>query len=206
MDENKDGLEPRESQREKHYQGHRVFESPWRRLWKECGFIIVTVVVMLVVLKVILQIAWVPSGSMENTLPTKSILLSWQLPYVFSDPIPERGEIVTFRSDELDKLLVKRVIGLPGDTVSFRDGYVYINGQKLDEPYLPQQGITVPGRQSEYKVPEGCLFFMGDNRTGSYDARSWNEPFVPVSKVRSHVLLCISVLKSNSWQGIRAVS
>ena len=165
-----------------------------------------TVVVMLVVLKVILQIAWVPSGSMENTLPTKSILLSWQLPYVFSDPIPERGEIVTFRSDELDKLLVKRVIGLPGDTVSFRDGYVYINGQKLDEPYLPQQGITVPGRQSEYKVPEGCLFFMGDNRTGSFDARSWNEPFVPVSKVRSHVLLCISVLKSNSWRGIRSVS
>ena len=206
MDENKDGLEPRASQREKHYQGHRVFESPWRRLWKECGFIVVTVVVMLVVLKVILQIAWVPSGSMENTLPTKSILLSWQLPYVFSDPIPERGEIVTFRSDELDKLLVKRVIGLPGDTVSIKNGYVYINGEKLDESYLPRQGVTAAGHQEEYVVPEGCLFFLGDNRVNSQDARLWDNPYIPVDKVRSHVLVCISFLKENSWRGIRVVS
>ena len=152
MDENKDGLEPRESQREKHYQGRRVVESPWRRLWKECGFIIVTVVVMLVVLKVILQIAWVPSGSMENTLPTKSILLSWQLPYVFSDPIPERGEIVTFRSDELDKLLVKRVIGLPGDTVSFRDGYVYIAESPLFE-ITRNRGSPSPAGRASIRCP-----------------------------------------------------
>ena len=106
----------------------------------------------------------------------------------------------------MNKLLVKRVIGLPGDTVSFRDGYVYINGEKLDEPYLSQQGITAAGRQEEYTVPEGCLFFMGDNRTGSYDARSWEEPYIPVGNVRSHVMLCVSVLKDNSWRGIRAVS
>ena len=90
--------------------------------------------------------------------------------------------------------------------MSFRDGYVYINGEKLDEPYLSQQGITAVGRQEEYTVPEGCLFFMGDNRTGSYDARSWEEPYIPVGNVRSHVMLCVSVLKDNSWRGIRAVS
>ena len=166
----------------------------------------IALAVMLLLFRVILQIAWVPSSSMETTLPTKSLLLSWQLPYVLTDPVPQRGEVVTFRSDELNKLLVKRVIGLPGDTVSFQDGYVYINGEKLDEPYLSRQGVTASGRQEEYTVPEGCLFFMGDNRTGSYDARSWKEPYIPVGNVRSHVMLCVSVLKGNSWRGICAVS
>ena len=97
-------------------------ENTWRRLWKDYGYIPVTVVCMLLLFKVIFQIAWVPSGSMETTLPTRSLLLSWQLPYAVSDPAPQRGEIVTFWSDEMGKLLVKRVIGLPGDTVSFQDG------------------------------------------------------------------------------------
>ncbi len=181
-------------------------ENTWRRLWKDYGYIPVTVVCMLLLFKVIFQIAWVPSGSMETTLPTKSLLFSWQLPYAVSDPTPQRGEIVTFWSDEMGKLLVKRVIGLPGDIVTFQDGFVYINGQELDESYLPRQGITASGSREEYVVPEGCLFFMGDNRTGSWDARSWNDPFVPVENVRSHVLLCISFLKDNSWRGVRAVA
>ena len=177
-----------------------------KRFWKEWREVILILAAVFVVFKFVIQIAWVPSGSMETTLPTKSLLLSWQLPYVLTDPIPQRGEVVTFRSDELNKLLVKRVIGLPGDTVSFQDGYVYINGEKLDEPYLSRQGVTASGRQEEYTVPEGCLFFMGDNRTGSYDARSWKEPYIPVGNVRSHVMLCVSVLKGNSWRGICAVS
>ncbi len=181
-------------------------ENTWRRLWKDYGYIPVTVVCMLLLFKVIFQIAWVPSGSMETTLPTKSLLFSWQLPYAVSNPTPQRGEIVTFWSDEMGKLLVKRVIGLPGDIVTFQDGYVYINGEELDESYLPRQGITANGSREEYVVPEGCLFFMGDNRTGSWDARSWNDPFVPVKNVRSHVLLCISFMKGNSWRGVRAVA
>ena len=181
-------------------------ENTWRRLWKDYGYIPVTVVCMLLLFKVIFQIAWVPSGSMETTLPTRSLLLSWQLPYAVSDPTPQRGDVVTFRSDEMGKLLVKRVIGLPGDTVSFQDGYVYVNGEELDESYLPRQGISAIGSRGEYAVPEGHLFFLGDNRTGSWDARSWDDPFIPVENVRSHVLVCISFLKGNSWLGIRAVA
>ena len=212
MDENRDGLQPESKPDTEHRAGEscpgRRLEKGGglRRLWRDSGVVPVTVAVMLLLFRVILQIAWVPSSSMETTLPTKSLLLSWQLPYVLADPTPQRGEVVTFWSDEMNKLLVKRVIGLPGDTVSFRDGYVYINGEKLDEPYLSQPGITAVGRQEEYTVPEGCLFFMGDNRTGSYDARSWEEPYIPVGNVRSHVMLCVSVLKDNSWRGIRAVS
>lgn len=181
-------------------------ENTWHRLWRDYGYIPVTVVCMLLLFKVIFQIAWVPSGSMETTLPTRSLLLSWQLPYAVSDPTPQRGEIVTFWSDEMGKLLVKRVIGLPGDTVSFQDGYVYVNGEELDESYLPRQGISASGSRREYAVPEGHLFFLGDNRTGSWDARSWDDPFIPVENVRSHVLVCISFLKGNSWLGIRAVA
>ena len=103
-------------------------------------------------------------------------------------------------------ILVKRVIGLPGDTVSIQNGYVYINGEKLEESYLPRQGVTAAGNQEEYVVPEGCLFFLGDNRTNSQDARLWDNPYIPVDKVRSHVLVCISFLKENSWRGIRVVS
>ena len=207
MDENKDDLLPQkvpdqELSTEGAYKGRRLQqEGKWRRLWQDYGFVPTTVIVMLVLFKVILQIAWVPSGSMETTLPTRSLLLSWQLPYVFSDPTPQRGEIVTFWSDSMGKLLVKRVIGLPGDTVSFEGGYVYVNGEKLAETYLPQQGLTEAKTQQSYQVPEGCLFFLGDNRTGS-----WDDPYVPVSNVRSHVMVCISFLKDNSWRGIRAVS
>ena len=177
-----------------------------KRFWKEWREVILILAAVFVVFKFILQIAWVPSGSMETTLPTKSLLLSWQLPYVLADPTPQRGEMVTFWSDEMNKLLVKRVIGLPGDTVSIKNGYVYINGEKLEESYLPRQGVTAAGNQEEYVVPEGCLFFLGDNRTNSQDARLWDNPYIPVDKVRSHVLVCISFLKENSWRGIRVVS
>ena len=100
-----------------------------KRFWKEWREVILILAAVFVVFKFVIQIAWVPSGSMETTLPTKSVLLGWQLSYLVSDPVPERGDVVTFRSDELGKVLVKRVIGLPGDEISFRDGYVYINGQ-----------------------------------------------------------------------------
>lgn len=184
--------------------GKRLAPESRGGFWNNWGYLIVTVAVIVVLFKVIFQLSWVPSGSMETTIPEDTLLISWQLPYAVSDPTPQRGDIVTFWSDELGKLLVKRVVGLPGDEITFRDGYTYINGEMLDESYLPRQGITQCS--DSFLVPEGCVFFMGDNRTGSYDARSWEEPYIPVGNVRSHVMLCVSVLKDNSWRGIRAVS
>lgn len=113
------------------------------------------------------------------------------------------GDIVTFWSDELNKLLVKRVVGLPGDDIAFRDGYTYVNGEMLDEAYLPRQGITQSN--ASFQVPEGCVFFMGDNRTGSNDARFWNEPYISVDHIRARVLVGISVLPDNSWRGVRVI-
>ena len=180
-------------------------KSGFAAFWSDFGYLIVTAVVVVLVFRVLLQLSWVPSGSMETTIPKKTLLISWQLPYVMGDPVPERGNIVTFWSDELDKLLVKRVIGLPGDTVSFSGGYVYINGQRLEEDYLDQQGGTISPNQTSFTVPEGCLFFLGDNRSGSNDARYWEESYIPVGNVKARVLLAISLTGGSSWQGVRAI-
>ena len=176
-----------------------------RRLWNDYGYLLVTVAVVFLLFRVVLQLSYVPTGSMETTIPTKSLLIGFRLPYVVSDPVPVRGNIVTFWSDEEQTVLVKRVIGLPGDTVSFSGGYVYINGQRLEEEYLDQQGGTISPDQSSFTVPEGCLFFLGDNRSGSNDARYWEESYIPVGNVKARVLLAISLTGGSSWQGVRAI-
>lgn len=181
-------------------------KSRARRLWDDYGYMVITLAVVFVLFRVILQLAYVPSSSMETTLPTKSLMVGWRLSYLVADPVPERGDIVTFYSDEQGKLLVKRVIGLPGDRITFRDGYVCVNGEKLEEPYLPAQGITQSGSRASYEVPEGCLFLMGDNRTNSLDCRFFSDPYIPLGKVQGKMLLTISIGSEQSWQGVHWIA
>lgn len=179
--------------------------SRGRRLWHDYGYLVVTLAVVFVLFRVLLQLAYVPSGSMETTIPTKSLLVGWRLPYVVSDPLPERGDIVTFWNEEMDRVLVKRVIGLPGETVSIKDGFVYINGEKLAEDYLPVSGIT-QSEETAFEVPEGHIFLMGDNRTGSQDSRFWNDPYMPLDQIQGRMLLAISIGPKQSWQGIHWIA
>ncbi len=175
-----------------------------RKFWDATGYLIVPIVTVLILFGVVFSLAWVPTGSMESTLPTKSHFIGWRLPYFVADPLPERGDIVMFKSDELDELLVKRVIGLPGETITFSDGYVYVNGQQLEEHYLPQQGQTYPSGAAEvFEVPEDCIFVMGDNRTGSYDSRAWNQPYIEKENIISRAVVGIAVLPDCTWKGIR---
>lgn len=85
---------------------------------------------------------------------------------------------------------IKRVIGLPGEHVYIANGEVYINGEKLDEPYLTE-GLETPRRGVFYdvEVPEGCIFVMGDNRTGSLDSREFG--CIPLDKVEGRVSIRI---------------
>ena len=88
---------------------------------------------------------------------------------------------------------VKRVIGVPGDTVSFSEGFVYINGSKLDEPYISQQTYS----SKTFTVPEGCYFMLGDNRGDSKDSREWINPYVPKKEICGKVFLKFSIRLDN---------
>lgn len=138
-----------------------------------------------IVTKVVIVKAQVPTNSMEDTIMVKDKIIGNRLSYLFSGP--DRGDIVIFESPEDPKDdYVKRVIGLPGETVTFADNMVYIDGVALKEDYVDGQ-LTVPGNQTEFKVPEGHYFMLGDNRTGSWDARNWDNPYVAKEKIKGKV-------------------
>lgn len=119
--------------------------------------------------------AKIPSGSMQNTIMEGDLLIANRLAYMNSEP--ERGDIVVFKYPVNESTLyIKRVIGLPNETVEIIDGKIYINeaAEPLEEDYLPEEWIV---RNDGYKfvVPEGCYLMLGDNRNRSSDARYWKE-------------------------------
>lgn len=91
---------------------------------------------------------------------------------------PKRGDVVVFKSPaEPEKDYIKRVISVPGDRIYLKDAQIYVNGNKLDEAYLPSDVKTYQGaflqEGEEVTVPEGQYFVMGDNRGASSDSREW---------------------------------
>ena len=97
---------------------------------------------------------------------------------------PSRGDVVTFRSKELSKILIKRIIGLPGDEVEIWWGMgVFVNGHLLDESgYLPEDTVTLPGNGKgvqRFHVPKDCYLVLGDNRIRSCDSRDFCDPYIP---------------------------
>lgn len=128
----------------------------------------------------------VPSGSMEPTIMTDSRMIGLRVSYLLSGP--ERGDVIIFRyPDDETKIFVKRVIGLPGETVTITDGTVYIDGEPLEEDYLT---VTTLGDFGPYEVPEECYFVLGDNRNNSLDSRYWDNTYVPEENILAKALLC----------------
>ena len=102
----------------------------------------------------------------------------------FRNKLPDRGDIIVFASPQSPDLdLIKRVIGLPGDTIKILGGMVQVNGQTLDEPYI----AAAPIYNGEWSVPEGNLFVLGDNRNDSSDSHAWG--LLPVENVVGKAIL-----------------
>lgn len=129
--------------------------------------------------------ALVPTGSMEETVATGSRVVINKLAYIAEEP--ERGDIVAFYyPDDGETLYLKRIMGLPGETIEGRDGYVYINGMLLQKDYTTEKLDSDFG---PFVIPDGCYFMLGDNRNNSWDSRYWKNTFVTAEEIVGKVKL-----------------
>ena len=129
--------------------------------------------------KVVIMKVEVPTGSMEKTIMIGDKIFTYRQAYLFSDP--KRGDIIVFPFPDDEKVdFIKRIIGLPGETIEGKNGYVYINGKKLVEKYVTS---LLDDDFGPYVIPKDSYFMMGDNRSISDDARYWNNKFVKRSKI-----------------------
>ena len=210
--------------------GHRIAE------WAKS--LAVALVIWLVLRTFVIESFRIDSGSMQNTLLVDDFLFVAKL-YGAPVPItprhlpalrePRRGDIVTFRSVEGDFTVVKRVVGLPGDTLAMARGHLLRNGRPVPEPYvvhsdsLRSETPDVRARMRAWQephlagpagtsyapdvqdwgplvVPPDSLFVMGDNRDDSYDSRYWG--FLPRANVSGEPILIYYSFAPDSWRAL----
>lgn len=166
-----------------------------RRWMVEWGLIVVVAVVVAVLVRVfVFQTFFIPSTSMYPTLQPGDRIVVNKL-----SGAPSTGQIVVFRRPPRENCggpavpdLVKRVIGLPGQTIQGKDGAVFIDGKRLAEPWLPAatyKSSPVTSNFGPLTVPRGDYFMMGDNRTDSCDSRDWGP--LPGSYIVGQVIMRI---------------
>ncbi|MBN1494350.1 signal peptidase I [Candidatus Peregrinibacteria bacterium] len=132
----------------------------------------------------------ISGDSMEPVFSDGDIIMTESLTYMLEDPA--RGDIIVFfGTDEPDKYFVKRIIGLPGETIKISEDNVYLINDKgeqsrIEEFYLNKQAKAYSLRQIDgtvYEVPADSYFVLGDNRDSSFDSRTWHSPFVPKNNI-----------------------
>jgi len=167
--------------------GARVVPAPKSLARDYLETILVCVIFVVFSRAFVFQQSKIPSGSMRDTLLEGDYIMVNRFVYASTDfawerallPLRElrRGDVVVFKQpQEPETDYIKRVIGLPGDVVELRAGYVWVNGQKLDEPYVPNayrhHGTVNFG---PIAVREHHYFVLGDHRDQSYDSRDWGQ-------------------------------
>jgi signal peptidase I len=189
--------------------------APRRGRWVlEWAIVLVVAVVLAVGVRTyVAQMFYIPSGSMLPTLQIGDRIVVDKLSYHFH--AVDRGDIVVFRRPPLELAnysdLVKRVIGLPGDTIASVDGRIMVNGRFLAEPWLPNPPPeTLPSPLSApyslnhpYRVPAGDYYVMGDNRTDSEDSRYFGP--IPRSLIVGKMAFKAWPLTPTSWAVALAV-
>jgi signal peptidase I len=149
-------------------------ENPWVEGFKTIGL---SIILALGIRTFVAEARYIPSGSMLPTLEINDRLIIDKLGYKFTDP--KRGDVVVFSPTDALKqqykdAFIKRIIGLPGETVEVKNGQVIINGETISEKYIAEEPQYNWGPQT---VPENSYLVLGDNRNNSFDSHSWG--FVP---------------------------
>lgn len=214
-------------------------------MWEWVKSIAVAVIVWLLLRTFLLEAFRIPSPSMENTLLVGDFLFVNKAVYGAEVPFikkhlpafrePKRGDVLVFDSVEDEGMkVVKRLIGVPGDTLSMQGGVLYRNGERAIEPWVrhdlpnksesPDFRLKMRSWQSKHLpagvnpetynpdlqdwgpivVPPDSLFMMGDNRDMSYDGRYWG--FLPRENVRGTPLIIYYSYDPNSWRSLKALT
>ena len=138
--------------------------------------IVVSLAIFAVVYIFLFQPHQVDGRSMEPNFHNGEYILTDKISYRLHSP--NRGDVVVFHSPQDERVdFIKRIIGIPSDTVKLAGGHIYLNGQRLEEPYINDPGQVLSGRYlregDEIRVPDGQYLVMGDNRLHSSDSREW---------------------------------
>lgn len=213
--------------------------SGWRALWDWLKLFQIAVFLFLIIKTFIVEAFKIPTGSMENTLLVGDFLFVNKAIYGAAVPFtdnhlpafrePRRNEILVFNSVEEDLDVVKRAVGVAGDTLSMRAGTLYLNGQAVDEPYVVHTDLSksevaptrarmrawqlqyyVGGNPDSYApdlqdwgpivVPPNSYFMMGDNREESHDSRTWG--FLPRANVQGTPMFIYYSYNGESWRAM----
>ncbi len=140
-------------------------DSNKKSFMQEWGWFIIAIIGIFLFKEYLYAPILVQGDSMDSTLKNNDLMILDKL----SKDNLNRFDIVVIRYDK--KYLIKRVIALPGETIEYKDNTLYINKEKIEEPFLPK-GTTTKDFSKEFEIPENCYFVMGDNRMISYDSRS----------------------------------
>ena len=160
--------------------------------WMQC--IVVAIIACVLLFSFFVRLVDVVGESMLPTLQSSDKIVVSNLFYE-----PKQGDIIVFRKDEYkEQPLVKRVIAVEGQTIDidFNRGIVYVDGEPIDEPYIAEPTTEPMDFNGEVKVPEGCVFVMGDNRNHSTDSRLDTIGFVDKRCIMGKVYFTLFPLKN----------
>ena len=162
-------------------------KSIGKELWEYVKMIIFVVVFVLVVNNFLIINAKIPSESMENTIMTKDRIVAFRFSYLLSKPERQNIIILDSPNPNENKMYLKRIIGLPGETLNIIDGKVYINdsNEPLPDEYIMEEML---GSFGPYTIPKDSYFMMGDNRNDSQDSRYWENTFLSKDNILGKVI------------------